>query len=167
MRLVRYLAFCVFFAVGAGSIALSILIEPELADYYRNKDLLAKNELVNERIEALTGEYEAQIQLIKKDPEVLERLKRVTLGPEQDGEDSVYPEISDRHLAQATAALFEDLGKSQDELAIPEWVRRCAEPRSRMVLFGAGAGLILVGFGFFGTARQIKADDCNEQNHSC
>ena len=35
--ILRYLLFCIFFTAGAGAIALSILIDPEISDYYRNR----------------------------------------------------------------------------------------------------------------------------------
>ena len=159
MRLVRYLAFCVFSAIGISAIAVSILIEPELADYYRNKELLKENEAANEEIKSLISEYEAQIELIKKNPEVLERLKKVTLGEEKGDEGSVYPEITDSGLAQATAALFEDLKAHKTKPMVPQWIQRCREPDNRKVLFGAGAGLILVGFVFFGTTQQKDLTD--------
>ena len=36
---------------------------------------------------------------------------------------------------------------------VPDWIKRCSKPRSRLILFFAGAGLILVAFACFSSKR--------------
>ena len=77
---IQFFFFCVFFAIGAGAIVLSILIEPEITRYYRNREVLEQTRRENESLGALTEQYEAQIELIRREPNVLSRLEPLTIG---------------------------------------------------------------------------------------
>jgi hypothetical protein len=126
MRLVRYVLFCLFFGIGAGTVGLSILAG-EVRDYYESKGLLAKTLADNEKIRSLTADYESQIQQIQNDPNSLLRLKLVTLGAEPSGKGTAYPKASDEQLAAAGRALLEDLRPPKTGSDIPKWVQRCSE----------------------------------------
>ena len=162
MGLVRYVLFCLFFAVGAGAVALSILAE-EMRDYYEGKNLLEKTSADNEDIKFLTIEYEAQIYEIRRDPNILGRLRRVALGREPSAEDTAFPRASEKLLTEAGAAVLADLRSSRPAREIPKWVKRTSEPKVRRSLFFAGAGLVLVTFIFFGAPAKKVAEDQKEQ----
>ncbi|MHC5060428.1 MAG: hypothetical protein ACYTFK_05020 [Planctomycetota bacterium] len=153
MRLVRYVLFCLFFAVGAGAVALAVLAD-EVHNYYEGRSLLEKTLADNENIQFLTIEYEAQIDEIRKDPNIVARLRRVVLGLESSDEDTAFPTASQELLAEAGAAVLEDLQADKSAREIPKWVKRISEPKVRRSLFLAGAGLVLVTFIFFGAPAE-------------
>ena len=161
MSFLRFVLFCVFFAVGTAAIALSIQAD-EIQNLYKSKDILAKTLADNEKIIALEKDNDALVKHILENPEVLDRLKRVTLGEEPQAEDTIFPKVSHQQLAAAGQALFDNLESAPPELSIPQWVLRCAEPKSRMILFYCGAALILVAFVFFGTPTKKRIPTHNE-----
>lgn len=158
MRLVRYILFCLFFAVGTGAVALAVLAD-EIRDYCEGRSLLAKTLADNEDIQFLTIEYAAQIDEIRKDPNIIGRLERVTLGRQPGAEDTAFPTASEKLLSEAGAAVLADLRTPRPAREIPTWVERISEPNIRYSLFFAGAGLVLVTFIFFGApARKTSRE---------
>lgn len=155
----RYILFCVFFAVGILAVVLSIYVD-ELSEYYKNKDLLKTIDSDNEKIKNLTSQYEFQIEQIESDPNILLRLGRITLGTEPKAEETAFPRASDQILAAAAQAILQETQRPETQNAIPQWLRRSSEPKFRQSLFFAGAGLILITFIFFGTKikKQPKAE---------
>ncbi len=154
--ILRYLLFCVFFAAGAGAVALSILIDPEISNYYQSRLQLRQVEEGNVRMERLITQYDAQIQQLERDPNLLTNLQTFTFGHEPDIEGVILPKASKEELAAAKEALFAELNKQKDAQLIPQWVHRCGEPKNRKVLFVAGCGLIVITFIFFGTPRRHR-----------
>lgn len=150
MRFLRYVLFCVFFAIGAGSVALSIVAE-EVYSLYSSQTLVARFADDNEKITSLSQQYDAQMQLIRSDPNTLDRLKGIMLGTEnQDDENVAVPEVSERELINASNALLEDMeATAQNRPVVAEWLGRCTQPKSRTILFLAGAALVLTAFVFF------------------
>ena len=151
--ILRFVLFCIFFSVGAGAIALSILAE-EIETYFANRRTYAQTLEMNERIEKLIAEYEAQIEEIEKNPEILKKLERITFGAVEGEEGSEHPRAAVEQLAAARAALLEEMEGKKEEKMIDKWVGRIVEPKARMRLFFAGAGLVLITFMFFGTVRE-------------
>jgi hypothetical protein len=151
--ILRFVLFCIFFSVGAGAIALSILAE-EIETYFDNRRTYARMLEMNERIEKLIAEYEAQIEQIEQNPEILKKLERITFGSVEGEEESEHPRAAVEQLAAARAALLEEIEVKAEPSAIDRWVGRIVEPKARMRLFFAGAGLVLITFMFFGTVRE-------------
>jgi len=164
MRLVRYVLFCLFFAVGAGAVALAVLAD-EIRDYCRGRVLLAETLSENEDIRFLTVEYAAQIDEIRKDPNLIRRLERVTLGRQPDEADTAFPRASEELLSEAGSAVLEDLRTDRPTREVPTWVERISEPNIRYSLFFAGAGLVLVTFIFFGAPPKKATEDKQEQSN--
>jgi hypothetical protein len=162
MKFVRYVLFCLFFAVGTGAVALAVLAD-EIRDYCEGRNLLAKTLADNEDIKFLTIEYEAQIHEIRKDPNIVGRLERVALGRQPGEEDTAFPRASEKLLTEAGAAVLADLRADRPARQIPTWVERISEPNIRYSLFFAGAGLVLVTFIFFGAPAKKVAEDQKEQ----
>lgn len=158
---VRYVLFCVFFAVGLGAVVLSILVD-EIEDFYESRAATVEVEQVNETMEGLVLDVEAQIERAKNDPASLERLKRVMLGVEPSAEDTVFPKATDEGVALAAAVLERAKETADTKEAVPVWVARCMEQRYRWSLFVAGMGLVLITFLFFGS--KVQADTEMEQN---
>ncbi len=154
--ILRYLLFCIFFTAGAGAIALSILIDPEISNYYQNRLQLRQAEEGNVRMERLIAQYDAQIQQIERDPNLLGKLETFTFGHEPDSEGVILPKASKEELAAAKEALFAELDEQKDAQLIPQWVHRCGQTNNRRILFVAGCGLIVVTFIFFGTPHRPR-----------
>ncbi len=154
--ILRYLLFCVFFAAGAGAVALSMLIDPEISNYYQSRLQLRRVEEGNVRMERLIIQYDAQIQQLERDPNLLANLQTFTFGHEPDLEGGVLPKASKEELAAAKEALFARLDAQNQEQLVPQWVHRCGQPKNRKVLFVAGCGLILITFIFFGTPHRHR-----------
>jgi hypothetical protein len=153
VAILRYILFCVFFAAGVAAMALAILAD-ELHAYCDSKILLTQAiERDNPRIERLIADYTLQIENIQSDPNLLSRLRPLTLGQNLHAEDTAYPQASDEQL-KAVEKLFAELHKPAPPPSLPQWIDRISEARNRQVMFFSGAGLILVAFVFFGAAKE-------------
>ena len=156
MRLLCYFLFCLFFAVGAGGIALSLEADRVL-NYYKSKGLVEKTGVTNRKLELLNADYDARLEYVRSDPNVLRRLEQVALGRTPTAPDTAFPKASEEQLASAKKVLFEAIRSEQNTTpAIPEWARRCSQPAFRNSLFFAGAALILIAFMFFGSSPATK-----------
>jgi hypothetical protein len=154
---IRYIVFCVFFAAGAGAIALSFLVGSEMTPYFRSRAALDKTLKDNEKMQSLISQYQDQITLIEREPNVLSRLQDAALGrvPEQHA-DVVYPSGYNPQLAAATKQTLEEAEPTDPNAGTPAWVGRCAHPKMRSALFMSGAGLILITFMLFGGSIKTK-----------
>ncbi len=146
----RTVLFMVFFSIGTAALCAAILTG-ELLKHYRNRQLLKTAEHNVARLEAVNKDYDALLRHLEQDPNFAKRIAPAVLGtePGKDGE-TVYPKVTPEQLAAARRVLKAKSRRQENELAIPEWLNRCIEPRRRTVLFLAGAFLILVSFVCFG-----------------
>lgn len=151
--IIRAFLFVVFFSIGAAAMSCSILYN-DLLRYYTNKELLKAAEESLTRLESLNADYDALLQQLQKDPNLFERIAPPLLGTERDDEDTVYPEVTPEQLAAARKALTEDSNQQAAGPIVPGWIIRCSEPSRRVVLFLAGAFLILISFIWFGSTGQ-------------
>jgi len=150
MRFLRFVLFCVFFAIGAGSMALSIVAD-EVYSLCSSQMFVTRFTDDNQKITLLREQYDCQMQLIKSDPNSLDRLRGIMLGEKgQTDEDVAVPEVSKRELINASRALLDEMETAEQKTPeITEWLERCNQPKSRRVLFLAGAALVLIAFIFF------------------
>jgi hypothetical protein len=137
------LFFAVFFSVGAAALAGAVLCN-DLIQYCRDKQLVAEAQASTERLESLNAEYDALLEQLEKDPDVLKRIAPVTLGTEPNDPDTVRPRARASELAVARKALLQQSEKDSAGPAVPTWLQRCSDPPKRIALFIAGAGLILI-----------------------
>lgn len=155
---IRFVCFCIFFTIGAGTITFSILLEPELTTYYRNRQTLAQIEAENKKIEDLTQKYQMQIDLIRQEPNLLRRLERVTFGKAlQTPEKQMPPVNPDKNLQQAAKSVLAEMETQPEPSPLPDWLQRCIQPNIRISLFLAGSGLVLITFLFFGSPSAQKS----------
>jgi hypothetical protein len=154
---IRYIVFCVFFAAGAGAIALSFLVGIEMTPYFRSCAGLDKTIKDNEKIQSLISQYQDQITLIEREPNVLSRLQDVAMGrvPEQRA-DVVYPSGYNPKLTAATRQVLDEAEPTDPNAGTPLWIQRCVRPKMRSALFMSGAGLILITFMLFGSSTKTK-----------
>lgn len=146
--------FFLFFSIGAASLSSSILCD-DLIQYYQNKQLLRTAQESLERLESLNTDYDVLLERLEEDPNlVIDRLAPATFGTESEDPNTVYPRARSRQLAAARKALMEESNGQSAEAAMPQWLRRCSEPRNRMLLFISGVVLVLISFVSFRPSQQ-------------
>jgi len=155
---IRYIFFCIFFAVGIAVIFLSIKAD-EIYSLYESSSLLEQTVAANQRLVSLNSEYDMQLQTIENDPNIISRLKAVELGQQPQRDETVFPDAPDEIIAIAKEALKNDDNLRPADNAIPQWASRITEPKIRKGLFFAGAALVLVSFVCFGTPKPKEPDD--------
>ena len=149
----RTLLFCVFFSIGAVVLSGSVLCDV-LQRYYLTSHILKQQQQHLEHIRTLISDYNDLLQEVKTDPNFAKRIAPATLGTEPEGEDTVYPEATAEQLDATRIILADEPNDQADKSAVPEWLNRCSEPRRRVMLFFAGAVLILISFVCFGPSGQ-------------
>ena len=137
------LFFTVFFSVGAAALGVAVLCD-DFVQYGRNKRLMKEAQFSVQRLQALNADYNGLLEQLEKNPDLLKRIAPVALGTEPDDPNAIYPKARAQELAVARKALVAEAGEKSPEASIPEWLQRCSEPTKRIVLFIAGAGLILI-----------------------
>jgi len=155
----RAVFFSICSAIGILSVTLAIL-GPEWKNLYKVRAATIQSEQNNAKIEQLLNDHQALINLIRTDPNILERLAPVAPGENpQDANLPIIPLTADA-LAQAKAVLdqsnSEENPKNLDG-QIPAWLMRATMKPSRIVLFASGAGLILIAFVCFSTPARKSA----------
>jgi hypothetical protein len=145
--------FVVFFIIGTAALAGAILCD-EVLGYYRNKQLLRSAEESLKQLESLNADYDALLKQLEENPSLLERIAPATLGTEPNDANTVYPKVTAEQLDAARKVLAEDLKQQPSKAEVPDWIARCSEPSKRIILFSAGAFLILISFICFGPAKQ-------------
>jgi TolA-binding protein len=151
----RALFFSLFSAIGLFSLALATL-GPEWKNLYKVKSATKQVEQNNGRIEQLLEDHEVLIGRINKDPEMLKRLAPVTLGEKSRDANQPDVKMTADTLDRAKEALAESTDEENpkgSEQEIPVWLQRATSDQSRMVLFVAGGGLVLVSFVCFGAKK--------------
>lgn len=152
-NLLRTFLFVVFFSIGAAALCGSILCDDLLQYYHDRQRLKAEDEYINQ-LKSLITDYDVLLPQIEEDPNILERIAPATLGTRPENKDTIYPKATPRQLNAARKALMGDCDRQGPEPAVPEWITRCSRPPRRIILFLAGASLILISFMCFGPAKQ-------------
>jgi len=148
----RTLLFVVFFGIAAASLSVSVLCN-DLIRYYQSEHLLKEAQESLNKLKSLNADYDALLERLEKDPDLVKRIAPATLGTEPADANAIYPRVKAEQLAAARRALA-DPNQHPAEPAIPKWLNRVSEPRRRVVLFVVSAALILVSFVCFGPAKQ-------------
>jgi cell division protein FtsB len=143
-----------FFSIGTAVLAGSVLYD-DLLEYYQNKQLLKSAEETLKKLEALNADYDALLKQLEENPDLLERIASATLGIEPNDANTIHPKVTAEQLDAARRILAGD-SEQLVKAEIPEWLIRCREPSKRIILFSAGAFLILISFICFGTSPKKK-----------
>ena len=151
-NILRMFLFVVFFSIGAGALSISILCD-DLLQYYDNKRQMRLEEESLGQLVSLNADYDALLSQLEKDPDVVDRIAPAALGTEPAHTDAIYPKATAEQLAAARKALMESQSLQSKSSMIPNWLARCSEPYRRVILFSAGACLVLVSFVWFGPAK--------------
>jgi hypothetical protein len=155
--MLRFLVFVIFFSSGAAALGGAVLCD-DFIQYCRNKHLVRQAELSIHRLESLNAEYDALLEQLESNPDLIKRIGPVTLGTrmEQDP-NTVYPKARAQELAVARKALTA-ANEEPTEVSIPLWLQRCSDPAKRIVLFISGASLVLISMVCF-TSGQDEEDE--------
>ncbi len=149
-KVIHAVFFVLFFSIGAASLSSSILCD-DLVQYYRNKQFLRTAQESLGRLASLNTDYDVLLERLEEDPNlVIDRLAPATFGTKSVDANTVYPRARSRQLAAARKALMEESNGQSPEAAMPQWLKRCTEPRNRILLFVSGVILLLISFVCFG-----------------
>jgi hypothetical protein len=153
-KVIQAVFFVLFFSIGAASLSSSVLFD-DLIQYYQNKQFLREAQKSLDRLKSLNADYDVLLERLEEDPNlVVERLAPATLGTKSVDANTVYPRARSRQLAAARKALMEESNGESTEAAMPQWLKRCSEPRNRILLFISGVVLVLISFVCFRPAKQ-------------
>jgi hypothetical protein len=141
--ILRFLIFMIFFSSGAAALGGAVLCD-DLIQYCHNRQLVRQAELSIRRLEALNTEYDVLLEQLESDPDLLRRIAPVTLGTRPEDANAIYPKARVRELAGARKAVTQQANETLVEASIPRWLQRCSDPPKRIVLFIAGASLVLI-----------------------
>jgi len=141
--ILHFLLFATFFSIGAAALGGAVLCD-DLVLYCRNKHLVAKAEMSLERLKSLNSEYDALLERLENEPNLLKRIAPAALGTEPEDPNAIYPKARAEELAVARRTLVQQTQPENREPALPKWLQRCSEPRHKIALFLAGAGLVLI-----------------------
>jgi len=152
---IRALFFVVFFGIGAAAFGTAIL-SSELVRHYENQNLLSEAQEQLEKLRSLNADYDALLERLDSDRELLKRIAPIVLGTETGDPNAVYPPVTPAQVEAVRKALK---AASADEVRrpLPRWLERVREPRRRLMMLAAGAFLILISFVCFGPAKQKEA----------
>jgi len=152
-NILQVVFFTVFFSIGAAAVAMSVLSD-DLMQYYRSRQLLVRGEKVLSRLESLNSDYDALLKQLESDPALAKRLAPATLGTAYADPNAVYPRARAAELAAARKALLKETTVELKKQEVPDWLVRCTEPRKKIALFAAGAGLIVISLVCFNSTKQ-------------
>jgi hypothetical protein len=139
----HFFFFVTFFSIGAGALGTAVLAD-DFVQYCRNRQLLRHAEASLKQLESLNVDYDILLQQLQSDPDLLKRLAPVTLGTEPADPDMARPKAEAQELAASRKALAEQAQQEPTPPEIPVWLQRCSDPAKRMILFIAGASLVLI-----------------------
>lgn len=148
----------IFFSVGLGAFAFSMLMDVLLGKYTLERKL-ARVQKNNEILRKLISDYETVLMQIKNDPNIYKRIAPAVLGTEPADPNTAYPKATAEQLAAVRKALTEDLDRGFTGPAVPRWLVRCNQPYRRIILLLAGAFLIIISFMCFSSAKQSARND--------
>ena len=153
-EVIQAVLFFLFFSIGAASLSSSVLCD-DLIQYYQNKQYLKEAQKSLDRLKSLNADYDILLERLEEDPNmVVERLAPATLGTRTVDPNTVYPRIRSQQLAAAHKVLMEESNDQSTEAVMPQWLKRCSEPRNRILLFISGVVLVLISFVCFRPTRQ-------------
>ena len=162
-KIIQAVFFFLFFSIGAAALSSSVLSD-DLVQYYQNKQLLKAAQESLERLKSLNSDYDILLERLKEDPNlVVDRLAPVTLGTGPEDANTVYPRARSRQLSAARKALIEKSNGRSAEPIMPEWLRRCSEPRNKFLLFISGVVLVLTSFVCFRPTKQTSEKEMRER----
>jgi DNA-directed RNA polymerase sigma subunit (sigma70/sigma32) len=152
----RRVFFLVFSAAGICAVALTVL-GPEWKSLYQMEAAVKQTEQNNRKIEEIIKDHQMLSAQISKDANILKRLAPLELGEQLDEPNQPVAKITADTLARAKAVLEQQQTQDDsDSSGVPKWLQRCTTAENRIILFAAGAGLVVISFACFGRKEDKK-----------
>jgi len=145
----RLVLFGVLFIIGATVVGVAALAD-DLILYYSHKQQLATAQRIVELLEKLNTDYDALLNQVQHDPNMLKRIAPATLGTSPQEPNTAHPAARIEELLAARQTLFVAAPPAEEPSMVPPWLVRCSRPGHRFGLFLSGAGLVVVAFICFG-----------------
>ena len=152
---IRRVLFGAFFVAGA-TVACLAALAGDLMVYYTSKQQLVSAQRRVELLEQLNADYEALLDQVRQDPNLVKRTAPAVLGTRPQEPNTAHPAARPEELLAAQQTLFVAEQPREEPLAVPDWVVRCNRPGYRWALFLSGAGLVAVAFVCFGPERPVR-----------
>lgn len=153
----KTLAFIVFFTAGLIAISTGALVD-DLTRYYTIKIKLDDTLATNDKIERLIEDHNAMLTNLQRDPNAAQRLAMVTLGIEPNTADTAFPKSKQQTLSSARQAIIAAAPVTTPETVLPVWLERIQNQKMRLMLYIAGAGLVILAMTCFAPGRG-KSDE--------
>ena len=91
--IVHFLLFVVFFSIGAAALVGAVLCN-DLIQYCQNRQLVKEAEHSLERLDSLNKEYDALLEQLENDPNLLKRIAPATLGTQPEDPNAISPPLA-------------------------------------------------------------------------
>ncbi|PKL49166.1 MAG: hypothetical protein CVV39_03375 [Planctomycetes bacterium HGW-Planctomycetes-1] len=156
----RALFFSLFSAIGIFAVALAVL-GPEWENLYKINAATEKMQQDNRQIEQIIEDHDVLIGKIHKDPNMLKRLAPEITSEKIEDANLPDVQITAEMLEQAKAAIEQVDSNENTKISeeVPAWLERTTLKSSRIILFAAGAGLVLVSFVCFNAKKEKTLGD--------
>jgi hypothetical protein len=155
---VRLLLFAGILTLGATVVCIAALSD-DLVQYYADRQRLVEARKMVDLLEKLNADYDALLEQIRQDPNLIRRIASATLGTPPQDANTANPEVRLEELLAARQSLSVTDDVPEEPPSLPDWLTRCSQPLHRLALFLCGAGLVMVAFVYFKpqgqTARPI------------
>jgi len=122
----------------------------ELLCYYRNRRHLSSGQENISKLRSLIDDYNALLERLRQDPNLLKRVARATLGKVPADANTIYPRPTPEQLEAASKVLAEQIQQEPKRSVIQALLERLNQPWRRITLFLCGAALVLISFICFG-----------------
>lgn len=155
---IRTILFLVMFSIGAAALGAAVLLD-DIIRHYQSQDILRQQRQYSEKLRSLNEDYDALLRLIEEDPNSLKRIAPATVGADPMDPNAVYPRATAEALAAAKEALAEEAETEPNRPVMPAWITRVREGDRRLILYFAGAILVIISLTCFSPIRLSKDDD--------
>jgi len=152
---IRTILFIVMFSIGATALGAAILLD-DIIRHYQSKEILQQQRDYSDELRSLNEDYDALLRLIEEDPNSLKRIAPSAVGADTMDPNAVYPRATAEALAAAKKALAEEADAEPNEPTMPAWIVRVREGDRRLILYFAGAILIIISLTCFSPIRPPK-----------
>jgi hypothetical protein len=152
----RLFLFMVFSAIGICAVAMAVL-GPGWGNLYQMNAAVKQTERNNQKIEEIIKDHQILTAQINSDANILRKIASITLGVEPCEPNQPVVKITADTLSRTKAIFEQQSQENSDDSQVPKWLQRCTTAENRIILFSAGAGLVVVSFACFGNRRDKKS----------
>jgi len=159
-RFISLFLFVLFSGCGLGAIFVSVTAG-ELKIYYHNRIAVNQAKENLENLKKINSDYNILLERLKTEPNFAKRAIPPVLATQPNEPNTAYPKAKSEQLKAAAKALTKDK-QADKKTEIPDWLKRCNNPKIRWLLFFCGAGLIIISLVFFlgnNSGKQVSQNE--------